>query len=281
MSLLGNNLRDTWDSLGHMSDTSNADFSVEGESFAASEGLGDVGSESNEASTLNETVDMTLDGSVAESVEPVESLFEIDGTPITLDEARSGYLRQSDYTRKTQELAEMRSRLAEAEAITAALQQNPAETIAALQEAFGVGGSQDADSYEDLDPEMARIVALEQKIAAQEQAATQAAIEAEIGGLHQQYGDFDETELFAHAIKGGFPNLRAAYADMNFGSLQAQLEQLTAKQREEEQRLAAKRQAANVVHNGSSRAGATSSAQPEQYGSLREAYLAAKKSLGV
>lgn len=281
MSLLGNNLRDTWDSLGHMSDTSNADFSVEGESFAASEGLGDVGSESNEVSTLNETADMTLDGSVAESVEPIESLFEVDGTPITLDEARSGYLRQSDYTRKTQELAEMRSRLAEAEAITAALQQNPAETIAALQEAFGVGGSQDADSYEDLDPEMARIVALEQKIAAQEQAATQAAIEAEIGGLHQQYGDFDETELFAHAIKGGFPNLRAAYADMNFGSLQAQLEQLTAKQREEEQRLAAKRQAANVVHNGSSRAGATSSAQPEQYGSLREAYLAAKKSLGV
>jgi len=264
-----------------MSDTSNADFSVEGESFAGSEGLSDAGYESSEVSTPSESVDMALDGSVAESAAPVESLFEIDGTPITLDEARSGYLRQSDYTRKTQELAEMRSRLAEAEAITAALQQNPAETIAALQDAFGVGFDQSSDSYEEMDPEIARIAALEQKIAAQEQAATQAAIEAEIGNLHQQFGDFDDAELFAHAIKGGFPNLRSAYADMNFGTLQAQLEQMTAKQREEEERVAAKRQAANVVHNGSSRAGATSPSQPEKYGSLRDAYLAAKKSLGA
>jgi len=264
-----------------MSDTSNADFSVEGESFAASEGLSDTGFESSQDSTPSETVDMTLDGSVSESVEPIESLFEIDGTPITLDEARSGYLRQSDYTRKTQELAEMRTRLAEAEAITAALQQNPSETIAALQEAFGVSYGQDSDPYADMDPEMARIAVLEQKIAAQEQAATQAAIEAEIGSLHQEFGDFDNAELFAHAIKGGFPNLRSAYADMNFGTVRAQLDQVTAKQREEEQRVAAKRQAANVVHNGSSRSGATTSSQPETYGSLREAYLAAKKSLGA
>lgn len=264
-----------------MSDTSNADSSVEGESFAGSEGLSNTGLESSEVSTPSETVDMTLDGSVTESVEPIESLFEVDGTPITLDEARSGYLRQSDYTRKTQELAEMRTRLAEAEAITAALQQNPSETIAALQEAFGVGYGQDSDPYADMDPEIARITVLEQKIAAQEQAATQAAIEKEIGSLHNEYGEFDNAELFAHAIKGGFPNLRSAYADMNFSSLSAQLQQVTAKQQEEEQRVVAKRQAANVVHNGSSRSGATSPTQPETYGSLRDAYLAAKKSLGA
>ena len=264
-----------------MSDTSNTDFSVQGESFAASEGLSNTGFESSEVSTPSETVDMTLDGSISESAEPVESLFEIEGTPITLDEARSGYLRQSDYTRKTQELSEMRTRLAEAEAITAALQQNPAETIAALQEAFGVSYGQDSDPYADMDPEMARITVLEQKIAAQEQAATQKSIEAEIDSLHESYGEFDNTELFAHAIKGGFPNLRSAYADMNFGSLSAQLKQATAKQQEEEQRITSKRQAASVVHNGSSRAGATSPSEPEKYGSLREAYLAAKKSLGA
>jgi hypothetical protein len=222
---------------------------------------------------------MSLEGSSEESFEPVDALFEVDGSGITLDEARNGYLRQSDYTRKTQELAMERSRLAEAEALVAALQNDPQSTLAALQEAFGVGG--DVDPYADLDPDQARIAALEAKVEAQERVATQAAIEAELDVLHEQFGDFDNSELFAHAIKGGFPNLKAAYADLNFGSLQAQLEQLTAKQREEEKRIAAKRQAANTVHNGSSRSGATAPAQQEQYGSLRDAYLAAKKSLGV
>lgn len=266
-----------------MSDISDADFSAVGESEFVSDGLDASTYDAGEFSTQSDTFDATPDGAVAEST-PVEPLFEVDGTPITLDEARNGYLRQADYTRKTQELAEMRSRLAEAEAITAALQQDPAATLKALQDAFGLGGyEQDyaAPSYADMDPDEARIAALEAKIAAQEQAATQAAIEAELGGLHEQFGEFDDSALFAHAIKGGFPSLKAAYADMNFEVLRTQVEQMSAKQREEEQRLAAKRQAANVVHNGSSRAGATGPAQAEKYGSIREAFLAAKKSLGV
>lgn len=265
-----------------MTDTYNADLSAAGNSESASTGLGEVTNTNSEpTSNSSETVFESSEDFVSESSEPIESIFELDGTPITLDEARNGYLRQSDYTRKTQELAEMRSRLAEAEAITAALQQDPASTLAALQDAFGVGSGYQDDPFEGLDPDEARIVVLEQKIAAQEQAATQAAIDGELSNLHGQFGDFDDSILFAHAIKGGFPNLRAAYADMNFGTLQSQLEQITAKQREEEKRVSAKREAANTVHNGSSRAGATASAQPEKYGSLREAYLAAKKSLGV
>lgn len=38
-------------------------------------------------------------------------VFEIDGQKLTLDELKSGYLRQSDYTKKTQELAEQRKEL--------------------------------------------------------------------------------------------------------------------------------------------------------------------------
>jgi hypothetical protein len=265
-----------------MSDTSDTDFGSVGESVGPSEGL-DLSVDTADASNLGDTTDTALDGYVAESDAPIDPLFEVDGTPITLDEARNGYLRQSDYTRKTQELAEMRSRLAEAEAITAALQQDPVGTIQALQEAFGVSGfgDQSETSFDDMDPETARIAVLEQKIAAQEAAATQAAIEAELSGLHEKFGEFDDSVLFAHAIKGGFPSLRAAYADLNLETLSSQVEQITAKQREEEQRLAAKRQAANVIHNGASRAGAAAPAAPEQYSSIREAFLAAKKSLGV
>ena len=264
-----------------MSDISNADFTVEGESTFSDDGLAD-------ASNLSE-ISETPDGFVEESV--ANALFEVDGTPITLDEARNGYLRQSDYTKKTQELAEMRSRLAEAEAISAALQRDPYGTIEALKDAFGIPNSPTASSSdrivndyayldEDVVVENERIAALEAKVAAQEQAALQAAIENELSGLHSQFGDFDDSELFAHAIKGSFPNLKAAYADLHFDTLRTQYEQVTAKQREEEERIAAKRQA-NVVHNKASRSGATVPSTSEQFSSIREAYLAAKKSLGV
>lgn len=264
-----------------MSDISaTADFSADVDAAPVSDGLGDSGYEST--STPSETFDAPV-GDTTESATPVEALFELDGTPITLDEARNGYLRQSDYTRKTQELAEMRSRLAEAEAITEALRADPVATLNALSQAFDVGLQAQApyDPYADMDPELARISMLEQKIAAQEQAALQASIDAEINNLHSQFGDFNDQELFAHAIKGGFPNLRAAYADMNFGQLQSQLGELQRRQQEEQARVAAKRDA-SVVHGGGARTGGTvTDSNPETYGSIRDAFLAAKKALGV
>lgn len=265
-----------------MSDTFTADDSAAGEPFDSSTGFETEDFSFSDDNNLTDFDESVSDEPVSESSEPVESLFEIDGTAITLDEAKNGYLRQSDYTKKTQELAEMRQRLADAEAITEALRKDPANTLKALSDAFGVGFDSDvADPFEDMDPDERRIAVLEQKIAAQEQAATQIAIENELNAIKAEYGDFDEQSLFAHAIKGGFPNLRAAYADLNFNSLQSQLAELNAKKAEQEKRVAAKRNAASTVHNGSGRSNATAPVQNQGYGSLREAYLAAKKSLGV
>lgn len=265
-----------------MSDSSaTIDVSMEADAAPVSDGLDT--STSFEASTPSESVEYS-DGVVAESAPAVEAIFDLDGTPITLDEAKNGYLRQSDYTRKTQELAEMRSRLAEAEAIAEALRANPVATLNALSEAFGVGlqAQGQSDPFEDMDPESARIAMLEQKVAAQEQAALQAAIDAEVSNLHQQFGDFNEQELFAHAVKGNFPNLRAAYADMNFQQMQERLSAMERKQAEEAARIAAKRDQASVVHDTGARAGgAVAETQPKEFGSVREAYLAAKRSLGM
>lgn len=256
------------------------DYSADVESVPTSDGL-DSGYESVDTSTPIESEYTTPSGEVAES-QPIESLFEVDGRPITLDEARNGFLRQSDYTKKTQELSEMRSRLAEAEAIAEALRANPTATLNALSEAFGVGlQAQEVDPYMDMDPDLARIATLEQKIAAQEQAALQASINAEVANLHNAFGEFNDQELFAHAIKGNFPNLRAAYADMNFMQLQTQLGEMQRKQSEAEARVAAKREAA-VIHDGGTRAGGSvSDKNPQQYSSVRDAFLAAKKALGV
>jgi len=65
---------------------------------------------------------------------------KVDGeeSQVSLSELQDGYQRQADYTRKTQELAEERQRLQQAEAIASALETDPAGTIAALSSAFGV-----------------------------------------------------------------------------------------------------------------------------------------------
>jgi hypothetical protein len=49
------------------------------------------------------------DGS--EGMDTEDQVFEIDGQKLTLDELKAGYLRQSDYTKKTQELATKRKEL--------------------------------------------------------------------------------------------------------------------------------------------------------------------------
>lgn len=258
-----------------------ADISAAVESAPVDSGL-DSSYETVETSTPSDTAYDTPSDDISESAVPVESIFDIDGTGISLDEARNGFLRQSDYTKKTQELAEQRSRLAEAEAITEALRNDPQGTLNALSEAFGVNFvAQDQNPYEDMDPDLARIAMLEQKIEAQEANARQVAIDTELNSMHNAFGEFNDQELFAHAIKGNFPSLQSAYADMNFSALSARLDVLTKKQAEEDARVQAKRDA-SVVHDGGNRvSGATVNSAPEQYNGIRDAFLAAKKALGV
>ena len=56
--------------------------------------------------------------------------IKVDGEEqeVSLEELRDGYQRQSDYTRKTQELASERRRLQQAEAIVSSLESDPEGT---------------------------------------------------------------------------------------------------------------------------------------------------------
>ena len=60
---------------------------------------------------------------------------------VSLEELRDGYQRQSDYTRKTQELASERKRLEQAEAIVSSLESDPESTLRALGDAFGISAT--------------------------------------------------------------------------------------------------------------------------------------------
>ena len=82
------------------------------------------------------------DSSVEVQQEPAGESYtvKVDGSEeqVSLDELRDGYQRQSDYTRKTQELASERQRLEQAEAIVSSLESDPEGTLKALSEAFGI-----------------------------------------------------------------------------------------------------------------------------------------------
>ena len=155
----------------------------------------------------------------------------IDGADqqVSLDELRNGYQRQADYTRKTQELASERERLAQGEAIVQALEADPQGAISALAGAFGVsGGNQDTITTqqevdcEDLDPDEIRLRRIEQSIEEQNRANRQQNLQKEVISLKEKYGvDFDEKALYSHALKNKINNLEAAFTHMKWDNKQA------------------------------------------------------------
>ena len=154
-------------------------------------------------------------------------LVKIDGEEhrVSLEELQNGYQRQSDYTRKTQELASERERLAQGEAIVQALESDPQGAVSALADAFGVGmGNQINDQTqpeEDLDPEEVRLRRMESSIEEHNRAVRQQNMQSEVDGLREKFSaDIDERELYSHALKHNIGNLEAAYAHMTYGDMQ-------------------------------------------------------------
>tara|TARA_Y100001951_G_scaffold7107_1_gene4535 strand:+ start:371 stop:1126 length:756 start_codon:yes stop_codon:yes gene_type:complete len=240
------------------------------------------------------TVD-TPDSSVEVQQEPVDDgyIVKVDGVEeqVSLDELRDGYQRQSDYTRKTQELASERRRLEQAEAIVSSLESDPAGTLTALGDAFGVNQAahipapvQRAESFDDAwdqseerqpDVTAERITHLEARLAAQDRLHRRQEVERQVGDLQTEYGNFDPSDLFQHALRHKIGNLEAALTHMRYGAVVDR----AAKLEKEQERTEAKRDASVVDPSGSKQAGSTRSAAPEKVSSIREAFEKAKREL--
>ena len=155
---------------------------------------------------------------------------KIDGREerVSLNELQNGYLRQADYTRKTQELASERERLAQGEAIVQALEADPEGAITALAGSFGVGvgnhntSSPEQGDYEDVDPDEVRLRRIESSIEEQNRALRQQNLQKEVNTLRDKYDgiDFDEKALYAHALKTKINNLAAAFTHMTWDQMQ-------------------------------------------------------------
>lgn len=134
---------------------------------------------------------------------------------VPLDEAMNGFMRQQDYTRKTQELSEARKLAAWAQEFQTAIKADPAGTLSALQKALGFQSNViEPDPYEDLDPELQPLVAqlqtqaqqmsqIQQLLARQQEQQVLDQVKAEVDSVRSQFPDFDATKVLPVAAERG------------------------------------------------------------------------------
>lgn len=163
---------------------------------------------------------------VEESQQPIESVeptdiqtepeekdnsVEIEGIgKISVDEIKEwkqGYLRQSDYTKKTQSLASQRQEYEDAVNLYNYLKANP-ELASRLQDDSYDGNQQYQQMTEKLNPFYQRLETLEQQLINQE-------LDKEINDLKTKYPDFNEVEILNEANKRGVTDLEFVYKAMS------------------------------------------------------------------
>lgn len=172
--------------------------------------------------------------------------IKVDGEEIEvpLAELRSGYMRQADYTRKTQATAKDAEAATTWNALQTALARDFDGTVSALRQHFGI---EPAGNEEILDPLERDVRDMQAWRASQEAERRQQAINAELSDLKVKDPDLDEAELLNFAIEHGVSDLGVAYRAYAFDRAEqkrnAEAEAEAIKQRKVE----AKRRAAKKV----------------------------------
>lgn len=198
----------------------------------------------------------------------------VDGSDVEmpLKDALQGVMMQKDYTRKTQELSEVRRRLGQADALAAALDADPIGTLKQLAEAYDIDPG---DGFQQAEPDPVRdqLRAQQAQLNEMRNSTVQQQIASEVNNLKTQYGEFDVQATADYAVEHRM-TLTNAYKAMNFDSVRGQGQPSTAEQNRQ-RALAAQ----NVEGGANAQTGAvTAPTKPAQ--SFREAYFQAKKSLG-
>lgn len=129
-----------------------------------------------------------------EETETKPDVVEIDGQQLTIDELKQGYLRQNDYTRKTQEISRKERQVEEAMKFMEELQKNP-QVAQQLSQDFDIPT---------LDPAQAQFRELEDKY-------YELYVQNELRTLTDKYGEFDQTKVLEIARDEGLNNLDTAY----------------------------------------------------------------------
>ncbi len=122
-------LSDTADSGETVISSDSGSGSAEGEQSAV---------ENTESTSLFEGMDSGGTGNEQSQIAD-SSLVSVDGKQVSVSDLRDGYMRQADYTRKTQELAEKEREAEKALVLYQVLQDKPQETVRALWQRVSQG----------------------------------------------------------------------------------------------------------------------------------------------
>jgi len=207
-----------------------------------------------------------MDAEQTETIAPQEAYtITVAGheTEVTLDELRNGYMRQADYSRKTQDLSNQRTELRNAIEIDEAFRRDPAAATMALAEFYGFNPSpgqqpqQQQNGYDEwddnppaVDPSAGRIADLERQIKALATNQSEQYLDREAAALVERYPGIDPVEVKRHAIANKLPNLEVAARDLLYDDRNEAWQALQAKKEAERSVIEAKKQA-GVVNPGS------------------------------
>lgn len=151
-----------------------------------------------------------------ETSRPTVEELEIEGIGKVkiedIKEWQKGNLRQSDYTRKTQELARQREELAEAVEVFNYLKENP-QIVQALQ-AIDEQGVVDNGVMQKTSPESAMMKQLYYNQKSME-------VDMQLDKLRDKYGEFDAVEVLNMATQLRTEDLEQAYKLANFDKIAA------------------------------------------------------------
>jgi len=219
---------------------------------------------------------------------------KVDGEEVEVpySEFQRGYSREADYTRKTQALAQQRQEAEFGLRLQAALAADPQATIKLLAERYGPQPQAQQPEPEFDDPlerqlyeERQARMSLEERI---NQRETDEQLSRTIDGLRTQFGATDEdlraVVMTAQQNNLGIEALPMIYKTMAFDRIQASVQAYQAQQAAEaakqQQRVAAKTAAGQVISNGQGAGNLTDRASTGAPMSLRESIEAAFEQSG-
>lgn len=240
-----------------------------------------VSDETDDETDLDETLDIDDDATIDEfDFETVKDKLvpvTVNGETfeVPLAELRNGYMRQSDYTRKTQQIAADGEVVRWAKVLQDGFNTDPKGVIQYLASQYGVPMSNEPDPWQELvetDPSLTplvdRVRQQEQELAelrreAQTTAQDRetAAVRAELDAVKSKYPDFDPQQVIPVALQNGV-RLEQAYKLWKADQvLTSQVDDSAAKQKAAE--AAARREKARAAKAKVSQGASKSKATPD------------------
>ena len=205
-----------------------------------------------------------------------------DGTVISLEEAAQGYMRQRDYTQKTQDLANQRRIAQRGADLLQALDTDPKATVELIAETYKVQVPQASapatatnewgETIESSTHDTAEVAALKSEVqqlrgtvgnVAQQQ--QRSVLMNEIAEVQGRYGDFDQDVILRHMQANDIPTVEMAYRDLNWASAQEAVSTQRNLEQEQQRVLDEKRGMQGVVAAGAGIPGMNTDTGPKEY----------------